>query len=55
MVTAAAKVTRTMQIVELHVKYNTTTDHNPPEADHCCGTGKGKPKKGYHQSNKYYR
>ncbi len=39
---------------EYHVKYNTTTDQNPPEADHCCGRGKGKPKKGYHRSNKYY-
>ncbi len=27
---------------------------NPPEADHWCGRGKGKPKKGYHCSNKYY-
>ncbi len=43
-----------MQIVELHVKYNTTTDQNPPEADHCCGRGKGKPKNGYYCSNKYY-
>jgi hypothetical protein len=43
-----------MQIVESHVKYNTTTDQNPPEADHCCGRGKGKSKKGYHRSNKYY-
>ncbi len=34
-----------MQIVEYHVKYNTTTDQNPPEADHCCARGKGKPKK----------
>ncbi len=34
-----------MQIVEYHVKYNTTTGQNPPEADHCCGRGKGEPKK----------
>ncbi len=34
-----------MQIVEYHVNYNTTTDQNPPEADHCCGRGKGKQKK----------
>jgi hypothetical protein len=54
MVTTAASVTSTMQIIELHVKYNTTTNLNPPEADHCCGRGKGKPKKGYHRSNKYY-
>ncbi len=54
MVTTAAAVTSTMQIVELYAKYNTTTNHNPPEADHCCGRGKGKPKNGYHHSNKYY-
>ncbi len=34
-----------MQIVEYNVKYNTTTDQNPPEADHSCGRGKGKSKK----------
>ncbi len=45
MVTTTAAVTSTMQIVERHVKYNTTIDQNPPEADHCCGRGKGKPKK----------
>ncbi len=33
MVTTATTVTSTMQIVECHVKYNTTTDHNPAEAD----------------------
>ncbi len=55
MVTTTAEVTSTMQIVEYHIKYSTTTDHNPPEADHCCGRGKGKPKNGYHRSsNKYY-
>jgi hypothetical protein len=54
MVTTTATGTSTMQVVEYHVKYNTTTDHNPPEADHCCGRGKGKPKIGYHHSNKYY-
>ncbi len=52
--TTAAAVTSTMQIVELHVKYNTTTALNPSEADHCCGRGKGKSKNGYHHSNKYY-
>jgi hypothetical protein len=45
MVTTAAAVTSTMQVVEYHVKYNTTTDQNPPEADHCWGRGKGKSKK----------
>jgi hypothetical protein len=54
MVTTTVAVTSTKQIVELHVKFNTTTDQHPPEADHCCGRGKGKPKNGYHHSNKYY-
>ncbi len=37
------------------MKHNTTTDQNPPEADHFCGRGKGKPKKnGYRHSSKYY-
>jgi hypothetical protein len=45
LVTTTAAVTSTMQNVE-YVKYNTTTDQNPPEADHCCGRGKGKQKKG---------
>jgi hypothetical protein len=54
MVTTTAAVASTMQIVKYHVKYNTTTDKNPPEADHCCGRGKIKPKKGYHHSNKHY-
>ncbi len=54
MVITTAAVTNTMQIVEYHVKYNTTTDQIPPEADHYCGRGKNKQKKGYHHSNKYY-
>ncbi len=55
MFTTTATVTSTMQIVEYNVKYNTTTAQNPPEADHCCGRGKGKPKKkGYNRSIKYY-
>jgi hypothetical protein len=54
MVTTTAAVTSTMQIVEYHVNYNTTTDRNPPDRDHCCGRGKGKPKNGYHCSNKCY-
>ncbi len=45
MVATTAAVTSTMQIVEYHVKFNTTNDQNSPEADHCCGRGKGKPKK----------
>jgi hypothetical protein len=31
MVTTTATVTSTMQIVEYHVKHNTTTDQNPTE------------------------
>jgi hypothetical protein len=54
MLTTTAAVTSTMQIVEYCLKYSTTTDHNPPEADHCCSRGKGKPKNGYHHSIKYY-
>jgi hypothetical protein len=54
MLTTTAAVTSTMQIMEYHVKYNTTTELNPPEADHWSGRGKGKPKNGYHRSNKYY-
>jgi hypothetical protein len=54
MVTTTATVASTMQTVENHVKYNTTTYHNPSEADHCCGWSKGKPKNGYHHCNKYY-
>ncbi len=41
--TTTATVASTMQIVEYNVKYSTTTVQNPPEADHCCGRGKGKP------------
>jgi hypothetical protein len=54
MVTTTAAATSNMEIVEFHVNYNTTTEQNPPEANHCCGRGKGKPKKIYHHSNKYY-
>jgi hypothetical protein len=47
MVATAAAVTSTMQIVEYHVNYNTTTD----QKTHLKQTtvvvgGKGKPKKG---------
>jgi hypothetical protein len=52
MVTTTVAVTNAMQIVEYHVKHNTTTDQNPPEADHCGDRGKGKPKKMV--STKYY-
>ncbi len=50
MVTIADAVTSTVQTVEVHVKYNTATEHNPPEIDYCCGRGNGKPKHCYHCS-----
>jgi hypothetical protein len=55
MVTTAAAVTSTMQIVEYHVKYNTTTDQTHLKQTTVVVGGKGKPrKKGYHCSYKYY-
>ncbi len=55
MVTTTAAVTSTMQIVEYHVKYNTTTDQTYLKQTTVVVGGKGKPKKkGYHHSNKYY-
>ncbi len=36
-------------------KCNTTTVHNPPEADYYYGRSNGKLKNGYLHSNKYYR
>ncbi len=55
MVTTATAVTSTMQIVEYHVKYNTTTDQTHLKQTPVVVGGKGKPKKmGYHCSNKYY-
>jgi hypothetical protein len=55
MVTTATAVTSTMQIVEYHVKYNTTTDQTPLRQTTIVVRGKGKPgKKGYHCSYKYY-
>jgi hypothetical protein len=41
------------QTVELHVKYSTTTEHNPPEANYCCGRGDG-PNNGYRRCIKHY-
>jgi hypothetical protein len=52
MVTTAAAVTSTVKTVEYHVKYN--YHYNPLEADYCLGRDNGKPKNGYHHSNKYY-
>ncbi len=45
MVTTAATVTSTMQIVEYHVKYNTTTDQTYLKQTTVVVGGKGKPKK----------
>ncbi len=39
----------------LHVKYSTTTKHNPPETNYCFGRGNGKPKNGYHRINELYK
>jgi hypothetical protein len=46
MVTTTAAVTRTMQIVEYHVKYITTTDQTHLKQTTVVIGGKGKPKKG---------
>jgi hypothetical protein len=46
MVATAATVTSTMQIVEYHVKYNTTTDQTHLKQTTDVVGGKGKPKKG---------
>ncbi len=44
-----------MQVVEYHVKYNTTTDQTHLKQTTIVVGGKGKPKKkGYHFSNNYY-
>jgi hypothetical protein len=46
MVTTAATVTSTMQIVEYHVKYHTTTDQTHLKQTTVVVGDKGKPKKG---------
>ncbi len=48
-------MTSSNQSVVLHVKYSTTTEHNPSEANYCCGRGNSKPKNGCHNSNKHYK
>ncbi len=45
MVTTAAAVTSTMQIVEYHVKHNTTTDQTHLTHTTIVVGGKGKPRK----------
>ncbi len=48
MVTTAAAVTSTMQIVEYHVEYDSTTDQTHLKQTTVVVGGKGKPsKKGY--------
>jgi hypothetical protein len=55
MVTTATAVTSTMQIVEYHVKCNTTTDQTHLKQTTVVVGGKGKHrKKGHHCSYKYY-
>jgi hypothetical protein len=46
MVATAAAVTSAMQILEYHVKYNTTTDQTHLKQTTVVVWGKGKPKKG---------
>ncbi len=45
MVTITAAVTSTMQIMEYHVKYNTTTDQTHLKQTTVVVMGKGKPRK----------
>ncbi len=54
MVTTTAAVTSTMQIVEYHVKYNTTTDLTHLKQTTVVVGVRVNQKKGYHHSNKYY-
>jgi hypothetical protein len=52
--TTAAVISTISKTVELHVKYSTTTEHNPPEANYYWSRGNGVPKNGYHHTNKHY-
>jgi hypothetical protein len=54
MVTAAAAVTSTMQIVEYHVKYNTITNQTHLKQTTVVVGVRVNLKRGYHCSNKYY-
>ncbi len=54
MVTTTAAVTCTMQIVEYHVKYNTTTDQTHLKQTTVVVGGRVNLKKGHYCSNKYY-
>ena len=55
MVTTTTTVTSTMQIVEYHVKYNTTTDQTHlKQTTVVVGVRVNQKKGGYYCSNKYY-
>ncbi len=54
MVTTTAAVTSTMQIVEYHVEYNTTTDQTHLKQTTVVVEGRVNLKRGYNCSNKYY-
>ncbi len=54
MVTIAAAVTSTMQIVEYHNKYNTTTDQTHLKQTTVVIGVRVNLKRGYYCSNKYY-
>ncbi len=54
MVTTTAAVTSTMQIVEYHVNYNTTTYQTHLKQTTVVVGVRVSLKRGYHCSNKYY-
>ncbi len=54
MVTTTAAVTTTMQIVEYHVKNNTTTDQTHLKQTTVMVGVRVNLKRDYHHSNKYY-
>jgi hypothetical protein len=54
MVTTTAAVASTMQIMEYHVKYNTTTDQTHLKLTTVVVGVRVNLKKGYHCSNKYF-
>ncbi len=54
MVTNTATVASTMQIVEYHGRYNTTTDQTHLKQTTGVVGVRVNQKKGYHCSNKYY-
>jgi hypothetical protein len=54
MVTTTARVTSTMQVMEYHVKYNTTTNQTHLKQTTVVVGVRVNLKKGYHSRNKYY-